>query len=68
MTDAKPLAEDVIPGTGLRIVGLEAADLDGDGADKLFVSVYDQAFQPLRDARAVDADRKMAQDRRTSAS
>ncbi|MFI5363676.1 MAG: FG-GAP repeat domain-containing protein [Elusimicrobiota bacterium] len=44
MADAKPLAETIIPGTGLRIVGLESADVDGDGGDELFVSVYDQAF------------------------
>jgi hypothetical protein len=45
MTDAKPLAEATIPGTGLRIVGLEAGDLDGDGGDELFVSVYDESFR-----------------------
>jgi hypothetical protein len=46
MTDAKPLAEMLIPGTGLRIVGLEAGDLDdGDGRDELFVSVYDESFK-----------------------
>ncbi|HXT00048.1 MAG TPA: hypothetical protein VN915_05200 [Elusimicrobiota bacterium] len=46
MTDAKPLAELLIPGTGLRIVGLESGDLDdGDGRDELFVSVYDEAFK-----------------------
>jgi hypothetical protein len=45
LTDAKPLAEMRIPGTGLRIVGLESGDLDGDGGDELFVSVYDEAFR-----------------------
>jgi hypothetical protein len=46
MTDAKPLAEMTIPGTGLRIVGLEVGDIDdGDGRDELFVSVYDEAFK-----------------------
>ena len=46
MADAKPLAEMLIPGTGLRIVGLEAGDLDdGDGRDELFVSVYDASFK-----------------------
>ena len=45
MTDAKPLAEIVIPGTGLRVVGLESANLDGEGGDELFVSVYDEAFK-----------------------
>ena len=44
MTDAKPLAETTIPGTGLRIVGLESGDVDGDGGDELFVSVYDETF------------------------
>ncbi len=41
LTDAKPRAEMQIPGTGLRIVGLEPGDVDGE----LFVSVYDGAFQ-----------------------
>jgi hypothetical protein len=45
MTDAKPLAEMLVPGTGLRIVGLEAGDLDDGGSDKLFVSVYDDSFK-----------------------
>ncbi len=45
MTDAKPLAEMTIPGTGLRILGLESADIDGDGGDELFVSVYDETFK-----------------------
>jgi hypothetical protein len=44
MTSAKPLAELTIPGTGLRILGLESGDLDGDGGDELFVSVFDEAF------------------------
>jgi hypothetical protein len=44
LTDAKPLAEMTIPGAGLRILGLESADFDGDGGDELFVSVYDQSF------------------------
>lgn len=43
--DDKPLAETVIPGTGLRILGLEAADLDDDKRDELFVSVYDESFR-----------------------
>lgn len=41
----KVLAETVIPGTGLRILGLEAGDLDADKRDELFVSVYDEAFR-----------------------
>jgi hypothetical protein len=45
MTDAKPLAEITIPGTGMRIVGLEAGDLDADRGDELFVSVFNDAFQ-----------------------
>ena len=45
MTDAKPLAELQLPGVGLRILGLESGDLDGDGGDELFVSVYDEAFK-----------------------
>jgi hypothetical protein len=46
MTDAKPLAEMTLPGTGLRIVGLESGDLDdADGRDELFVSVYDESFK-----------------------
>jgi hypothetical protein len=44
VSDAKPLAEMLIPGVGLKILGLESGDLDGDGGDELFVSVYDQAF------------------------
>ncbi|HEX4047210.1 MAG TPA: FG-GAP-like repeat-containing protein, partial [Elusimicrobiota bacterium] len=44
LTDAKPLSQMTIPGTGLRIVGLESGDLDGDGGDELFVSVFDQTF------------------------
>lgn len=43
--DAKPLAEMTIPGVGLQILGLESGDLDGDGGDELFVSVYDQGFE-----------------------
>jgi hypothetical protein len=43
--DAKPLAEAVVPGTGLKIVGLDAADFDGDKHDELFVSVYDDVFK-----------------------
>lgn len=41
LTDSKPQAEIVIPGTGLRIVGLEFGDAGGE----LLVSVYDGAFQ-----------------------
>lgn len=43
--DGKVLAETTIPGTGLRILGLEASDIAGNGRDDLFVSVYDQTFK-----------------------
>jgi hypothetical protein len=43
--DGKPLAEFEISGTGVRVVGLEALDLDGSGRPALFVSVYDGAFR-----------------------
>lgn len=43
--DGKPLAEMVVSGTSVRILGLEAADLDGDKKDELFVSVYDDGFR-----------------------
>jgi len=43
--DAKPLAQAAIIGTGARVVGLEAADLDGDGRSELFASVYDPMFK-----------------------
>ena len=42
--DGTVLAERLISGTGLRILGLEAANLDGDERDELFVSVYDENF------------------------
>lgn len=45
VADAKPLAEATIPGTGLRILGLEAAALDGSPRATLLVSVYDEAFK-----------------------
>ena len=45
LADAKPLAELALPGTGLRIIGLESGDVDGDGGDELFVSVYDDSFK-----------------------
>ncbi|OGR96506.1 MAG: hypothetical protein A2V88_09620 [Elusimicrobia bacterium RBG_16_66_12] len=43
--DGKTLAQTILPGTGLRILGLEAANLDGDKRDELFVSVYDESFR-----------------------
>ena len=46
LTDAKPLAELKLLGTGVRIVGLEAGDIDdADGRDELFVSIYDDSFK-----------------------
>jgi hypothetical protein len=43
--DSKPLAEMVIPGTGLRILGLEASKIAGGKRDELFVSVFDDTFK-----------------------
>ena len=45
--DGKALAEAVVPGAGLRILGLEASGLEGGGRDALLVCVYDQAFARL---------------------
>jgi len=45
VAEAKPLAEAEMAGTGARILGVEAADLDGDGRAELFVSVYDSVFK-----------------------
>jgi len=41
----KALAEAEMTGTGVRIVGLDAADMDGDGRAELFVSIYDPIFK-----------------------
>jgi hypothetical protein len=43
--DQKPIAETILPGTGLRILGMEAASLDNTTKDSLFVSVYDESFK-----------------------
>ena len=43
----KVLAQAEIPGTGVRVVSLEAADLDGDKKAELFVSVYNEGFRRL---------------------
>lgn len=43
--DAGPLAEATLDGTGVRILGLEAANADADGQDELFVSIYDDPFR-----------------------
>ena len=50
---AYPAAENTIisqgdiPGTGVRILSLEAADLDGDKKAELFVSIYNEQFRRL---------------------
>ena len=43
----KPLVEGEIPGTGVRIVSLEAADLDGNNHAELFVTVYNEPFRRM---------------------
>jgi hypothetical protein len=43
----KILAQAELPGTGARIVSLEAADLDKNGKAELFVSVYNEPFRRL---------------------
>lgn len=43
----KALAQGDIPGTGARILSLEAADLDKNGKAELFVSVYNEQFRRL---------------------
>jgi hypothetical protein len=43
----KPLASGAVVGTGVRIVSLEAADLDGDKKAELFVSVFNEQFRRL---------------------
>ena len=43
--DAKPLAEIPMKGTAVRVLGLEAGDVDGDGKPELFVAVYDDGFR-----------------------
>jgi hypothetical protein len=43
----KILAQGEIPGTGARILSLDAADLDGDKKSELFVSVYNEQFRRL---------------------
>jgi len=41
------LAQIEIPGTGVRVLSLEAADLDGDKKAELFASVYNEPFRRL---------------------
>jgi hypothetical protein len=43
--DGKALAEAEVSGTGVRVLGLEAADAEGAGRAQLFVSLYDSAFR-----------------------
>jgi hypothetical protein len=43
----KILAQGDIPGTGARILSLEAADIDKNGKAELFVSVYNEPFRRL---------------------
>lgn len=41
------LAQTELPGTGVRVLSLEAADLDGDKKAELFVSLYNEPFRRL---------------------
>ncbi len=43
----KVLAQAALPGTGVRVLSLESADLDGDKKAELFVSVYNEPFRRL---------------------
>ncbi|MDD5301918.1 MAG: hypothetical protein PHS14_02330, partial [Elusimicrobia bacterium] len=43
----KVISQGEIPGTGVRVLSLEAADLDGDKKAELFVSVYNEPFRRL---------------------
>ena len=43
----KPLVEGEVVGTGVRIVSLESADLDGNNRAELFVTVYNEPFRRL---------------------
>jgi len=43
----KVLAQAELPGTGVRVLSLESADLDGDKKAELFVSVYNEPFRRL---------------------
>ncbi len=45
--DGKSLSQFDIPGTGMRILSLESADLDKDGKAELFTSVYNEPFRRL---------------------
>ncbi len=43
----KPLVEGEVAGTGVRIVSLESADLDGNNRAELFITVYNEPFRRL---------------------
>lgn len=43
--DSKPLVELSLPGANVKLVGLEAANLDGAAGDELFASYYDDTFK-----------------------
>ncbi len=43
--DSKPLVENVLPGTNVKVLNVEAANLDGAAGDELFVSCYDDTFK-----------------------
>lgn len=45
--DHTVISQGEIPGTGARILSLEAADLDKNGKAELFVSVYNEPFRRL---------------------
>lgn len=43
--DAKPQAALVLPGNNVKLLNLEAANLDGEPGDELFASYYDDTFK-----------------------
>lgn len=43
--EAKPLVELQLPGTSIKLLNLESANLDGEPKDELFVSYYDDTFK-----------------------
>lgn len=45
LADAKPLVEMTLPGNNVKILNLEAANLDGEPKDELFASYYDDTFK-----------------------
>ncbi len=44
-TDSKPLAALTLPGANVKLLNLEAANLDGEPRDELFASYYDDVFK-----------------------